>query len=187
MKKSTKGALAATAAGVLLLGGAGSLAYWTDDVTAPGGTITTGHLKLTAEADACGTGWTLDGGVEFTTQKLVPGDSLTQVCQYTVDAAGDHLTATFDASAPTFDDDESAAALTDELDVDASFTVNATDAGDGTSAVAVKDGDVITATIAIDWPRDVEDNDSNISSGLSATLDAVTVTATQGHAVPVVE
>ncbi len=39
MKKSTKGALAAAAAGSLLLGGAGSLAYWTDAESITGTSI----------------------------------------------------------------------------------------------------------------------------------------------------
>ena len=47
MKKSTKGAVAAGAAAVLLLGGAGTLAFWNADGTAEGGTLTAGTLELT--------------------------------------------------------------------------------------------------------------------------------------------
>ena len=50
MKKSTKGAVAAAAAGVLLLGGAGSLAYWTADGAADGGSITAGGIATPADA-----------------------------------------------------------------------------------------------------------------------------------------
>ena len=39
MNRTTKGAIAAGAAAVLLLGGAGSLAYWSDCQDAAGGTI----------------------------------------------------------------------------------------------------------------------------------------------------
>ena len=75
MKKSTKGALAAAAAGSLLLGGAGSLAYWTDAETVGGGSIASGHLKLLpvgtlrdVPADRRRVGIHRD--------KIVPGDTL---------------------------------------------------------------------------------------------------------------
>ena len=59
MKKATKGALAVTAAGALLLGGAGTLAYWNDVQGVTGGTISSGHLKLTP--GTCD-GWKLNNG-----------------------------------------------------------------------------------------------------------------------------
>ncbi len=39
MRNSIKAALAATTGAALLLGGAGSLAYWSDEEVIPGGTI----------------------------------------------------------------------------------------------------------------------------------------------------
>ena len=60
MKKSTKGAVAVAAAAVLLTGGAGTLAYWSDSVDLPGGSISSGSLSL--GTPDCGSGWTLDGG-----------------------------------------------------------------------------------------------------------------------------
>lgn len=174
INKTTKGALAATAAAGLLAGGAGSLAYWnsTQDVT--GADVTGGHLKL-ATPD-CGAGWTLDGGATYTTQLLVPGDTLTKVCSFTLDAAGEHLAADFDTTAPSLTGDQ---ALLDELAVTATYTVNGTAVG--SSNVAVADGDVIEATIVVDWAYGTLDNDSNVVTGLSAALDTVTVTATQTH------
>lgn len=97
MKKSTKGALAAAAAGVLLLGGAGSLAYWsaTDTVDSIG--VTAGELKL---SDPTCTGWLFDGSettedkpYDPATDTIVPGDVLTQSCDYTIIAKGEHLRA----------------------------------------------------------------------------------------------
>ena len=61
MKKSTKGAFAAAAAGSLLLGGAGSLAYWTDASTVDGKAITSGHLQLNPITATCDDSWQLDG------------------------------------------------------------------------------------------------------------------------------
>lgn len=93
MKKSTKGAVAAGAAAVLMLGGAGSLAYWTAEADLAGSTISTGNLTLAA-AD-CGAGWSIDGAAAFDsiTDKLVPGDTLTRTCTMAVTATGKHLNA----------------------------------------------------------------------------------------------
>ncbi len=63
MKKATKGAIAAAGAGVLLLGGAGTLAYWTADGAAAGSDITAGDLDLTA--GTC-SGWTYASGAAGT-------------------------------------------------------------------------------------------------------------------------
>ncbi len=54
MNRSTKGAIAAAAAAVLLLGGAGSLAYWSADGEVGGDTITSGSFTLTALPTADG-------------------------------------------------------------------------------------------------------------------------------------
>ncbi len=173
MKRTTKGAIAAAAAGVMLLGGAGSLAFWTDEATVEGADINAGYLKL-INAD-CGDDWTLDGGAVYTTQLLVPGDTLTKLCTYEIDAAGEHLTAAFSVDAPSFTTSDG---LTDELDLTADYTINDVAA---TPPTAVVDGDVVGATITVDWPYGVEDNDSNVSPGLSTTLNDITVTATQTH------
>ena len=77
MNKTTKGSLAAGAAAVLLLGGAGSLAYWTDAASIDGGSITSGTLTL--DAGTCA-GWTYsDGaaGAGKTVELFVPGDLVT--------------------------------------------------------------------------------------------------------------
>jgi len=173
--KSTKGALAATAAGVLLLGGAGSLAYWTSTQTVDGSDVSTGHLKLTAPS--CGVGWVLDGGATYADQLLVPGDTLTKVCSFTVDASGEHLTADLDTTAPSVTGDQ---ALLDELDVSATYTLNGSPAT--ATDLVVADDDAIVATIVVTWDYGTEDNDSNVVDGLSAALDTITVTATQHHA-----
>lgn len=180
MKKTTKGALAAGAAGVLLLGGAGTLAYWTDDATIDGTDINSGNLKLTG-AD-CGDGWILDAGlpseaVYAGTELLVPGDTLTQECTYTVSAEGDHLEAEFDVELGA--GLTGAAGLVDELDVSGtSFSVGATSVTPGTP-VEVADGDTVTATISVEWPYGSEDNDANDVAGLTAALADIAVTVTQ--------
>jgi alternate signal-mediated exported protein len=176
MKKTTKGALAAGSAAVLLMGGAGTLAFWTDSVTAEGTDIQSGHLSL--DLDSCD-GWTLDGGAAYTTQLLVPGDTLTQNCTYTLDIAGEHLRQVdFDVTLPS--DVTGAAALIDEIGVTAGVTLNGTPQADATN-VAVTDGDTVAVAIEIAWPYGVEDNDSNVVGGLAAALNDITVTVTQNH------
>jgi len=178
MNKPTKGALAAAAAGVLLLGGAGTLAFWTDTETTPGVTINTGHLDLT-DLD-CGTGWTLDGGTAYTSQLLVPGDSLTKTCTAQLDIAGTHFTqADFAVTVPS--DLTGSAALLAELSAPViDVTVNGSPQASATN-VAVADGDAVAVAITIEWPYGVEDNDTNVVGGVSATLDQISIKVTQNH------
>lgn len=177
MNKSTKGALAAAAAGALLLGGAGSLAFWTSQQTVNGTSITSGHLKL--GTPDCGNGWQLDGTptTNYTNQLLVPGDTLTKTCTFSVDAAGSHLTADF---AVTGGSASGAAALLAETAVTATYKVNGSTVG--TSAVPIANGDVITVDLKLDWPYGASANNaSNQAGGLTETLSDITITATQHH------
>lgn len=179
MQKSTKGALAAAAAGTLLLGGAGSLAYWTSAQTVSGTTITSGHLKL--GTPDCGTGWQLDGTptTSYTTQRLVPGDTLTKTCTTTVSASGAHLKANF--SVDTGAGATGSPALLNEITVTPVYKVNNVVVS-GT-AVPVANGDVVTVDLTVAWPYGATANNaSNVAGGgLTETLDTITVTATQTH------
>ena len=53
MNKTVKGAFAAGTAAFLLVGGAGSLAYWNDTANVAGSTINSGTLTL--DSSSCGT------------------------------------------------------------------------------------------------------------------------------------
>lgn len=176
MKKSTKGALAAAAAGSLLLGGAGSLAYWTDASTISGSSIGSGHLKLTPAAAGCDA-WQL-GGSDFNTgtETIVPGDTLTRHCSYTADMAGTSLTATVDVSTPSFTGGGLAPALTPS----ATYAVaGGSDVNAGTPTT-IGDGDSVDVDITVSFPRGTGvDNTYNRAAGLTAALGAITVTATQ--------
>lgn len=180
MKKSTKGALATAAAGTLLLGGAGSLAFWNSTTNVSGTSISTGHLKL-VDSTCESADWILDEGTAqeavYGSQLLVPGDKLTKTCTVDVDAAGDHLAATFKADATSTT--PASNTLLDELQIGATYAVNGGTPGDGQSAVDVADNDVITVKLSVAWPYGTLDNDSNVSGGLTAALNDITVTATQ--------
>lgn len=176
MKKSTKGALAASAAAVLLLGGAGTLAYWTDDAAVNGGTITAGSIDLGAVTCS---GW-LHAEDDSAVVNVVPGDSVYNDCATSITLEGDHIGATLDideASIPT-------GALADELD--AAVTLRDAD-GDPIAAVAAEGTTAVTARIAVDFPYgtvsapDPTTGASNGSQNGTAVLDAMTLVAVQTH------
>lgn len=150
MKKTTKGALAAGAGAVLLLGGAGSLAYWNDSASVAGGTINSGQLSLTdTTVGTCSAAaWTLDddeapAGATFdpAVDTLVPGDVLTKSCTYTVGAKGTHLRATLSTSGGA-----ATGALAPSLAVSSTFTVNG---GAATEVTSANDGQTLAATISL--------------------------------------
>jgi alternate signal-mediated exported protein len=174
MNKTAKGAIAASAAAVLLLGGAGSLAYWSDSASVEGGTIDSGHLQLvTDDANTGCTDWTLDGGdpfVEGETQ-LVPGDVLTKTCAFTLDAEGAHMEGTVEASAANVTGE-----LADALDVAVSGIT--LDGAEATTFTEANDGAALGVDVAVTFLPASD----NSTMDLAAVLDSVTVTAEQLHA-----
>jgi alternate signal-mediated exported protein len=157
VKKSTKGGLAAAAAVLLLIGGMGTRASWSDNGVVPGTAMNAGHLKLVnADCD----GWLISGNLlDPATIKIAPGNVLTQVCTFEVDALGVDLKANLSVTAPSFQ------------------TTFKDDAGDAIvpDDTVLNDGDVITAKLTVTLPSTV----GNAVQDLSATLQDVTVTATQ--------
>ncbi len=180
MNKSTKGALAASSAAVLLLGGAGSLAFWSDSQDVGSANITSGELDLSAPSCAddllAGThGWQLDGGDAFVpgTTKLVPGDTVTRVCDMTLTLTGEHVGATLamDAAALT---DNGDSALDDQLAPSASFTVD----GLPYAPITAPGSHTVQATVSVTFAGAAA---TDASQNGDVDLDAITVTATQTH------
>ncbi len=100
MNKITKGAIAGGIGVALLLGGGGTLAYWTDqeDVGA-NATITAGNLDI-APAATPAPAWTVSNGsvtnapvANIAAFRMVPGDVLTYTATYTVTATGNNIRA----------------------------------------------------------------------------------------------
>ena len=180
MKNTTKGALAAGTAGALLLGGVGSLAFWTDDGSVPGGSFASGELKLLnadcdGTGDGLGTGWFFDGdeaaaGKEYVAgDLLVPGDVLTKTCTYDIKATGEHFRATLAATGGT-----DSGALAGSLAPVASFVVGGVPTATITEA---NDANVLTATISLTFDSAADDS----TQDLTAVLSDYVVTATQIH------
>lgn len=173
MRKTTKGALAAGAAAILLMGGAGTLAYWTDTGTITGASITSGTLNLANPS--CGS-WTLDaagGSTTFdpATGTIVPGDTLTRTCTFDVVAVGNHLAADLSISTPSYTGSN---ALTTDLSASAAFTVGGSSV---TSITSADNGSVLSATVTLVFNTASD----NTTENLTAVLNDVTVTATQTH------
>lgn len=186
MKKSTKGALAASAAGVLLLGGAGSLAYWTASDSVDGGTITSGELKLTAgDCDD----WTYAAGAASAGDPValfVPGDKITTTCTFALVASGDNLSATVAAPATvTYTPTPAAPSLV--LTPVTTYAIDGPDARtitNGGTVTSADGGQTITATFNVTIPYGTNEGaatviNGNDTQGITATLDELTVTLTQ--------
>lgn len=169
MKKSTKGAFAAGTAAVLLMGGAGTLAFWNAEGDAEGGTLTTGTLTMTDLT--CDATWT--EGTDTDVQLLVPGDTVTKECTGNITMTGDHISATVtldDASVATAEAEFNlATTMGDDVDITASL------AGGGN---AVTKSGPVTVTIKVAWNYgSVADNDAQGVS--TSALDGLVVEAKQ--------
>ncbi len=173
MNKATKGAIAAGAAAVLLLGGLRSFALWNDSEAVTGGTINSGVLTI----DAVGTGvWTDTSddlaadvviGADPSGYLIVPGDTLTYTANYTITSTGENLRASLSTD---ISDIGGSAELIAALDVTPTVTSGATVIGTDGAAVEI---DVTqpsqTVSVAIDFYFDRE------TAGLIAQGDTVTL------------
>lgn len=183
MNKTTKGALAATAAAALLLGGAGTLAYWTDDATVDGGDITSGRLTL--DDGTCGV-WTHTNGPKATQAvvKIVPGDILRKTCTFVIDAKGDNLKATLDTdeSVELYTTNKAASSLS--LPVDWTYTLNGAAFPDTGVITENAANQTLVATVEVQFPfGDAETvangKNKNDTQDLIVSLDDLKVSLTQ--------
>lgn len=106
MQKTTKGALAAGAAALLLAGGAGTFAAWQATGGQSGGEdVTTGHLRVTQVPESASWTWQTPGkvGEPFApgSDTLSPGDSVRFTAQYRLDIEGTNLSAQLVAESGT--------------------------------------------------------------------------------------
>ncbi len=189
MKKSTKGAIAASAAGVLLLGGAGSLAYWTATGDAPGSSVQAGELKLSA--GTCDANWVYAGGTKSggTVTAIVPGDVISKVCKFTILAKGDNLSATptLPATVPiTVTPNATGPATSFQATTAATYTTSPNGLAGG-KVTSINDGNTLNATIKVTFPfgtapaNAINNNDTQL---ITATLDKLTVSLLQDNPNP---
>ncbi|GAB2449954.1 alternate signal-mediated exported protein [Conyzicola lurida] len=101
MNKLVKGAVATAVGAALLMGGAGTFAYWNDSVGITGGTIVAGNLSVvdatpsdgvwTVQKDGTGTATTVPAIASFVAS---PGDRFTYTKTVKINATGNNLVAT---------------------------------------------------------------------------------------------
>jgi alternate signal-mediated exported protein len=180
MKKVTKGVLAATGGGLILLGGAGTLAGWTDSRTITGGSISSGHLAIVTDATNTGCApWQLDNGEQApytysAGDPIVPGDVLTRSCAFTVRASGNHLRATVGISSVNF----SGAGGNFGGKLSASVSAVKLNGTPVTSFTETDNGATLTATVTVTFDSGADNSTQN----LSTYFDNLTLTANQVHA-----
>ena len=173
MSKMMKGALALVAAAVLLLGGYGTYALWSDSEVLDGGSVSSGQLAF----EGAGAGVWRDASdaspgdviADITTFQIVPGDTLTYTLTRTVRASGDNLVATLAANPASITGDP-------ELLADVAITTGITVAGATATAITeANDGQVVVATVTF-----VFDEASTNETQLQALdLSALELTLTQ--------
>ncbi|MCJ0891378.1 alternate-type signal peptide domain-containing protein [Rhodococcus sp. ARC_M5] len=184
MNKATKGAVAAGAAAVLLLGGLGSYALWQDTETVTGGTIDSGELNFDPVAGTAN--WTetsvtpnADLGTDPSTFLIVPGDVLEYTTDYVVNWAGDNLRATITADfTDVAGDTDLAAALDTEVSVNGGTSLPN---GSAVDLPLTTSPQTITVAVTITFDQATADL---IAQNESVDLNAFTLTLDQVRPLP---
>jgi alternate signal-mediated exported protein len=187
MNKASKGAAAAATAGVLLLGGAGSLAYWTGQSDATGGSFDSG--TLTIGAGTCGAwDYAAESAGEGTPVALfVPGDVVTNTCTFEIGATGDNMSATVSAPTDLTVTSPTPGALSFKATTVTAYAIDGEAFNPVTGKVtSADDGKDLTATFTVTIPYGTNETASttinaNDTQGITAALDALTVTLTQDN------
>lgn len=169
MNKATKGAIAAGAAGILLAGGAGTFALWSESGSINAGAVSTGKLDL-----AVGTGeWseaTAGSISDIADFKMVPGDTLTYTTTVTITAEGDNLSGTLGVNDSTLADVGNIAV---SMSTTPGFNPGLTDAGNGSftfEAAGTYTIDV-EVTVAFDAAAEQQETATVDPSAISLTLE----------------
>ena len=154
MKKTTAAAVAAAVGAVLLLGGAGTLAYWSDTETSAAQTISSGTLDLGTLADGS---WKVTNGTVVDaayTGAIVPGDKLTKTVNVPVTLAGQNIKATLAVTTPSVASSD--AALVSALTV-AVESVGGTTGASKTFTGANAATPTVPVVITVSFPFGTED------------------------------
>jgi alternate signal-mediated exported protein len=190
MNKLVKGALAGAAGIALLLGGAGTFAYWNSTAGVTGGTITAGDLKIVNDG-AAGV-WKDQTGtvINPATYRIVPGDVLTYTDDLTVTAVGKNIAATLGLAGgaitpvtttnPTTNPD---VRLASYLTANAVLTASGSSItpGTGTNVFNVTEGTgTVFTTVTLTFPlgTDTTNNDAKLGA---VSLSNMALTLTQNH------
>lgn len=193
MNKTAKGALGASAAAVLLMGGAGSLAFWTSSDTVDGGSVTAGTLGIKAKniagtSSPCDASWVYAAGNAKAGQVVnlvVPGDKVTKKCTFSIEATGDNLKAKVTAPA-SLNVSGTPAGTSFVATSTATYALSGATNGpiaDGGVITSADNGDTLTATFVVTIPFGTGETGSKVNAndtkGILAKLDTLTVSVQQ--------
>lgn len=175
MNKLVKGSIAGAAGIALLLGGAGTLAYWNDAVDlGTGGNIATGTLEIDSTTPGAWTGGAI--------ANFVPGDHKVYTETFTINAVGDSLAFDLDTD---IDDQLTLAGFT-SLTVVEGFAVTGVATGPVTGTAPYtgleEDTYTVVVTVTVDFPLDASAATGNqVDQTKTLDLSDVNVTVTQNH------
>ena len=181
MKKSTKALIAGGIGVALLVGGASTVSFWTDEAEGGDGVISSGTLDLGTPA---GGGWEIshagDGSGTATepvafnpgSDQIVPGDILTYTQSIPVTLEGENIKAEFNGNIDVTPSTDAAAdtALSDAIeseDLAATGLTGATGdlALDGETLTGEGEGSVeVTTTITFPWGTEGQYNDAKLGA-----------------------
>ena len=195
MNKLTKGVIATTAGIVLLMGGAGTFAYWNDSVGITGGNIVAGNLQVTDPAPADGV-WTVskDGtGTPAVVPSISafvasPGDKFVYTKSVRITATGNDLSATLAlapgsivAASNTAPNNALAAYLTKSAVITATGTgiVQSGAAYTVTPGAAGITNQTVTVAVTITFPKDAVAGFENTTKLGSVNLTGLSVSLNQ--------
>ena len=173
MKKNTKGAIAVGAAALLLAGGAGTMAAWSDEASLGGDTVTSGQLRITETAAGAWTWAGTDDEFDPETDRIVPGDAVEYTGEYELAVEGTNLVAS----------------LTSDLggvtgDLASYLTVAATSDTTGITLDNItedNDGDTVSVTTTITFNPETSGTDGMETE---ASLEGSTITLQQTAPAP---
>lgn len=159
MNKATKGAVAAGAAAVLLLGGLGSFALWSDSEDLDGGTITSGDLSLEQVGEPVWSEVSGDvnaaGVIDPATFLIVPGDVITYASTFEINASGDNLLADLSVNIADIAPGADNAELVSYIDTDIVATSGATTLPtDGTTVRISSTDQTVALTVTFIFDRE---------------------------------
>lgn len=160
MNRFTKGSIAIGAAAVLLLGGAGSLAYWqqTETIDGDAQSFRTGQLFMVPSTES----WTVNGVTEsrddVASWNAVPGTSVSYTRTYDVNTLGENLYATFGASlggvtaTPRTDSSAEPQNFGDVITPSVQISGSGVEYTTTSNVVNITEPGEVTVTITLNWP-----------------------------------
>ena len=195
MQRLTKAAMATGAAAVLLLGGAGTMAYWTGSATAGSSATLAAGTFTVGSNPACANSWTYVApgsgsvGTPATNGGIVPGDIVTTTCTFAVTGVGDHIAlAGATVSNPVWQNPTTALPTQLGAATITKVTIGSTDYNPDSSGVIsetvpLTSGTPTNVTVQIQVTFDYANATDTSQGGIPAALDQITVTFQQGNSV----